>query len=208
MRDFWKRNWQLSPSWLSFLVVVLLALGIFFRFTNLDQKVYWKDEAFSSMRIAGYAKSDVFDEVFHGQVVGLAAVKKYQTFSPEKTVGDTINSLAEENPEHPPAYYVLARLWARYFGDSIAAIRSFSAVLSLLVFPCAYWLGMELFEAVLPTWITLGLIAISPFHVLYAQEAREYSLWTTTILLSSAALLRAIRHRTALNWGIYAVSLA
>lgn len=208
MRDFWKQNWQLHPSWLRFLVVVLLALGIFFRFTNLDQKVYWKDEAFSSMRIAGYSKSDVFDAVFNGQVVSLEAVKQYQSFNPNKTFVDTINTLAEENPEHPPAYYLLARFWARQFGDAIAAIRSLSAVISLFTFPCAYWLGLELFEAALPAWIMVGLIAVSPFHVLYAQEAREYSLWTATILLSSAALLHAIRNRTLFNWGLYAVSLA
>lgn len=208
MRGFWRQNWQLSPSWLHFLVIVLLALGIFFRFTNLDQKVYWKDEAFSSMRISGYAKSDVFDGIFNGQVVDLAAVKKYQTFNPDKSFSDTINTLAEENPEHPPAYYLLARFWASHFGDSIAAIRSLSAAISLLTFPCAYWLSLELFEAALPAWITVGLIAISPFHVLYAQEAREYSLWTATILLSSATLLHAIRNSTLLNWSLYAASLA
>lgn len=45
----------------------------------------------------------------------------------------------------------------------------------------------------------MALIAVSPFHVLYAQEAREYSLWTVTILLSSAALLRAMRVKTKLS---------
>jgi uncharacterized membrane protein len=43
--------------------------------------------------------------------------------------------------------------------------------------------------------------------MLYAQEAREYSLWTVTILLSSAALLRAMRVKTKLSWGIYAATI-
>ncbi|NER30255.1 MAG: hypothetical protein F6J89_22180 [Symploca sp. SIO1C4] len=50
-------------------------------------------------------------------------------------------------------------------------------------------------------------MAVSPFQVLYAQEAREYSLWTVTILLSTAALLKAMRSPSHSSWGIYTVSL-
>jgi hypothetical protein len=38
-----------------------------------------------------------------------------------------------------------------------------------------------------------ALIAVSPFHVAYSQQAREYSLWTLLILISSALLLRGLR---------------
>ena len=31
-------------KWLRFLIVVVLVLGIFFRFANLGKKVYWIDE--------------------------------------------------------------------------------------------------------------------------------------------------------------------
>ncbi|MFO5494735.1 MAG: hypothetical protein ACLBM6_19865 [Cuspidothrix sp.] len=30
-----------------FLIATILALGLFFRFANLDQKIYWYDEAFT-----------------------------------------------------------------------------------------------------------------------------------------------------------------
>ncbi|NES86585.1 MAG: hypothetical protein F6K10_37440, partial [Moorea sp. SIO2B7] len=56
--------------------------------------------------------------------------------------------------------------------------------------------------------IAISAIAISPLHVLYAQEARQYSLWTVTILLSSWAMLRAMRVNTKKSWGVYAVTLA
>jgi len=45
-----------------------------------------------------------------------------------------------------------------------------------------------------------------PFHILYAQEV-EYSLWTVTIALSSAALLHAIRLKTIRSWVIYATTV-
>lgn len=54
----------------------------------------------------------------------------------------------------------------------------------------------------------MGLIAISPFQVLYAREARNYSLWSVVILLSSWALLRAIRVNKKQNWIVYGVTLS
>ena len=62
--------------------------------------------------------------------------------------------------------------------------------------------------AVKSSWMAIALMTISSFHVLYAQEARPYSLWTVTILLSSWVLLRALRLKTQVSWGIYAVTLA
>ncbi|MBW4548934.1 MAG: hypothetical protein KME25_31705 [Symplocastrum torsivum CPER-KK1] len=94
----------------------------------------------------------------------------------------------------------------KWFGDSVAVRRSLSAFISLLSFPAIYWLCLELFESSLTGAIAIGLIAISPIQLLYAQEARQYSLWTVTILLSSAALLRAMRLKTKESWAIYAVT--
>ena len=53
----------------------------------------------------------------------------------------------------------------------------------------------------------VALFAVSPFHVLYAQEAREYALWTAFVLASTAALLRARRVRNARAWLCYALLL-
>jgi uncharacterized membrane protein len=86
-------------------------------------------------------------------------------------------------------------------------VRSLSALISLLVFPCLYWLCLELFESRRTAWTAVALMAVSPFHVLYAQEAREYSLWTVTTLLSSAALLRAMRLQTKPGWILYAATV-
>ena len=49
-----KIAWQLPLANLKFFFVVLLVLGIFFRFVNIDRKIYWHDEAYTSLRVAGY----------------------------------------------------------------------------------------------------------------------------------------------------------
>ncbi|MEG4206430.1 glycosyltransferase family 39 protein [Microcoleus sp. Pol7_A1] len=84
--------------------------------------------------------------------------------------------------------------------------RSFSVWISLLAFPSLYWLCRELFAPPEVAWIAVGLVAVSPLHVLYAQEARPYILWPALILLSCASLLRAMLLETKLTWSIYTVA--
>ncbi|MHC5929490.1 glycosyltransferase family 39 protein, partial [Nostoc sp.] len=111
-------------------------------------------------------------------------------------------------PQHPPLYYVMVRLWAQVFGDLPAGVRSLSAVISLLVFPSVYWLCLELFESSLVGWVAMAVMGVSPLQVFFAQDAREYGLWMVTILVSSAALLRAMRRESYLSWAVYALALA
>ncbi len=191
---------------LKFLIILLLLLGIFFRFFNLDKKIYWPDEAVTSLRISGYTRKELVQQAFNGHEINIEYLAKFKGINQDKTVIDTIKSLAFEEPQLPPLYFVVLRFWVQFFGDSVTAIRSLSALIGLFVFPCVYWLCQELFESSWVGWVAIALVAISPFHILYAQEARPYSLWIFTILLSSAALLRAIRLQTKLSWSIYTLS--
>ncbi len=195
-------------SGLTLLLVALIGLGVVFRFANLDRQVYWHDEAYTSLHLSGYAVPDLEQTLFTGQPVTVADLQRFQRLSPGRSVADTVAVLATYDTQHPPLYYALARLWAELVGDSVTAIRAVSALLALLALPFAYWLGWELFRS--PTYAALltGLVAISPFHILYAQEAREYGLWTAMVLFSCAALLRALRHPSPRWWAVYALSLS
>ncbi|WP_414517802.1 glycosyltransferase family 39 protein [Nostoc sp. PCC 9305] len=218
---------KFAPSWLRFLTIFLLTMGILFRFSNLDGKVFWQDETYASLRISGYTINEAKQQLFNNRVIGKESFAQFQGANPDKSLNDTIMSLAKQDSQHPPLYYIIARLWMEIFGNSITAIRSLSACISLLVFPCIYWLCRELFNVPLSVpgvampaaGVAIALMAISPIHLVYAQEAQEYILWLVTILLSSASLLRAIRLEDELSeepqkpdlfaiWSLYAVTLA
>ena len=196
-----------------FLLIVVLGLGIFFRFANLDYKVFWFDEAFTSLRASGYTEQEVVQHFIPPSVISVTELQRYQHPESTRSIIDTLQSLAKEDPQHSPLYYILAQVWFKYIGSSITAARLLSALISLLALPSAYWLCQELFvetgvfTSSLPTWMAIGLIAISPFQVLYAQESRHYGLWGVTTLLSTAALVRAIRLNNSVSWGIYALTL-
>ena len=201
-------NRLLPPSWLRVIIVSLLILGLFFRFVNLDRKVYWIDELYTSFRVSGYTEPAIVQQVAENKIFTADELQKYQRLNSDKNVTDTVKGLITEEPQLTPLYFVMARYWANVFGDSIASMRSLPAVTSVLVFPCVYWLCLELFESSFVGWIAIALIAVSPFHLVYAQEARPYTLWILMTLISSAALLRARRVNTWFNWGIYAATIA
>ena len=190
-----------------YLICFLLAIGIFFRCYNIDSKLYWHDEVYTSLRTAGYNGQEVVSNVFNGEIIKPRDLVKYQYLSVEKTWEDTIEKLLE-HPEHPPLYYLLSRGWQEIFGSSIAATRSLSVVFSLLLFPVVYWLCLELFDSPKVGWWTIGIVAVSPVHVLYAQEAREYSLLVLTTAITCITLLKAIKRNNWLWWVFYSVSLA
>ncbi|PIG91474.1 glycosyltransferase family 39 protein [Gloeocapsopsis sp. IPPAS B-1203] len=195
------------PNYFKIFLISVLILGIFFRFSNLDKKVYWIDEVHTSVRVVGYRKTEFVDQVPSDRIINVRDLQVFQRLSPEKDWLDTINALAG-NAEHTPAYYAIARVAMQIFGSSITVTRGVAAVISLFVFPCIYWLCLELFTSPLVGAIAIALVAVSPLHVLYAQEAREYSLLTVTTLLASIALLRANRQKTKSSWGIYALTVA
>lgn len=198
---------RLPFKYLQLLLVIVLVLGILFRFINLERKVYWIDEVHTSLRTSGYKRIEFVEQAPVDRILKIEDLQKFQRLSPEKDWSDTFNALAA-NAEHTPLYYLITRLGMQWFGSSVTVTRGLTALISLLVFPYTYLLCLELFKSPLVGWMAMALVAVSPIHVLYAQEAREYSLWTVAILLSSVSLLRAMRLNTKFSWGIYAVTVA
>ncbi|MEG5057233.1 glycosyltransferase family 39 protein [Microcoleus sp. A2-C5] len=214
------QNGLVHRTSLKLLIVIILITGIFFRFTNLDHKVYSFDESITSLRISGYTWTEMVQQDFQGKIISVADLQqKYQQINSEKSWLDTVKGLATEEPQLPPLYFILARFWVQLFGPQVATVRSLSAWISLLVFPSIYWLCWELFRSTSVGWVAVTITAVSPFHVLYAQEARPYMMFAVLVLLSNAILLRAIalqktpatfKSKSKLSkavWSIYAIAL-
>jgi uncharacterized membrane protein len=190
-------------------LIVAVVAGVFFRFLHLDTKAYWFDETFTSLRISGHTDRELLQNVqASGGVMTPGELRKFQTPQPHRTVVDTVRGLAIEEPQNPPLYFAAARLWASLAGGSIAATRFLPALLSLLVLPAIYWLCLELFASARVGWTAVAIVSLSPLHVLFAQTARPQSLWTAIILLSSAALLWALRTGRILAWAVYTLCVA
>ena len=187
------------------MLALVLALGLMFRLVNLDQKVFWVDEVLTALRIAGYTRAEVTQQLSDGLPRLPADLLAYQQIQPSRGLTEAMQAF-RQSPEHAPLYFLLLRCWAEIFGSSVLALRSFSVVCSLLLLGVIYRLGGALFNP-LAGQICLSLTALSPLFIAYAQEARPYSLWLLVLALNSLALLRALRQNQPSQWLLYALTL-
>jgi len=197
-----------------FVAIVLVALGCFLRFCDLGAKLFWHDETYTGLAIAGSSFAEIRAALLDGRDHRRQELLAHQFPRGGKNTVDTIRAMAEYQPRHPPLYFVLARGWTILFGPSITSLRAFSAFLGLLSLPLVFLLCRELDDDRLFRWIAVSLVAISPLHLVYAQEARQYLLWIDLLLLASWLLLVATRLGTEdARWartvfGLYAGVLA
>jgi uncharacterized membrane protein len=83
---------------------------------------------------------------------------------------------------HPPLYYTLLHGWQLLFGDLQGAVRSLSALCGVLTIPVFYAATRRFFDSTTGL-IAAFILALSPFHVRFAQEARMYTLLTLAVAL-------------------------
>ena len=89
---------------------------------------------------------------------------------------------------HPPGYYLVLHYWRALFGQSEAALRGLSAVSSVVLVGLAFLVGRRLFD--LPAGLAgAALVAVNPFQVYYAQEARMYAMLALWTVASTWALV-------------------
>ena len=187
-----------------------------FRFVNLNHKVYWHDEVYTSLRSTGYTRAEIDQAMYQNQVIPAQELQRYQQIKLGSTWVDTVRSLAVEDPQHPPLYFLMTRGWMQNLGgwlqqifhSPLTTFRSLPALLSLLSLPAIYALAWELFTTRTAALLSTALLAISPFDVLFAQTARQYGLLTTMVIVSQWLLLRSLRRSTGQNWGLYALAIA
>lgn len=193
------------PYWLWILLAIITALRIVFRIINLDIKPVWGDETHTFSVISGNSEAELAEK-FTNAPITIETSLKYQYPNPEINLGDVLYKLYTN--VYPALYFLTALWWVELFGHSIATLRGLSAAFSILTLPCMYWIGLELFASPLVAGVGMALLSVSPFQVIYAQEARPYSLLTLAILFSGASLLWALRTRKLVAWYTFAISIA
>ncbi len=90
---------------------------------------------------------------------------------------------------HPPGYYLALHYWRALFGQSEAALRGLSALCSVALVGFAFLLGRRLFEDEVVGLVAATLVALNPFQVYYAQEARMYAMLALWALASTWGLV-------------------
>ncbi len=190
---------------LVWITIVAVVIGVFFRCYAVDRKIYGADETVSLLRVAGTTIPLAKRAVASGALHSTDDVRdRLEQIGPGSSPFATVRSLVVDDPQHPPLFYVLLHVW-QIFGTSVTAERSLAVVFALLLLPASYWCANQLGGRT-AALVTLALVAVSPFHVLFAQENREYSLWAFLTVVASGALLVALARGGTWRWAGYALA--
>ena len=188
-----------------FLLLLWTTIGLALRFFNLIDKPLWTDEFSTTV----FSLGNSFLTIPLNQVLNATQLLQPLHLDPQVGVGSVLEHLFGES-NHPPLYFVLLHFWLRLFPAtseglvSVIAARSLPALLGGLAVPAVFILSQQAFRSALVGHIAALLMAVSPFGIYLAQEARHYTLsvlWVTISLGYLVGTIRSIRDRTPLSWG-------
>ncbi len=125
-----------------------------------------------------------------------------------KTLPDLYAALVPAD-NNPPLHYLLLHFWLPLAGASEFAIRYVSLVPGVLLVPLAFATVREVYAgrpsaavvALAGGVPAAALVALSPYLLYYAQEARMYSQLACFALGATLTLLHATRERS--NWPVW-----
>ncbi|QDL08602.1 glycosyltransferase [Brasilonema octagenarum UFV-E1] len=191
------------------LLAIWLLIGVGLRLTNLSAKPPWTDE-FSTLV---FSLGNSFLPVPLDQPISVDVL--LQPLQPQPTSGiqDVWKHLSTES-NHPPLYFFLTHLWMRLFPTheglvSLWGARSLAAFFGAASIPAIYALTGLAFRSRLVSHLAAAMMAISPYGIFLAQEARHYTLAILWVIASFACLVIASRHiqnntpipiKIALSW--------
>ena len=116
-----------------------MLFGVLLRLYGLEHKIVWHDEVATRVLAAGATMAAQMQGLYHAQVMTAGQVLQYQQVQQGTSVLALIADLAQHDPQHPPLYYVLAKVWVDLWGDSVYALRTLSVLFSGLGLLAMYW---------------------------------------------------------------------
>lgn len=182
-------------------LVLLLVLAFGLRLSGIGFESLWLDECYQTL-IEVYAKP-------RPDFVSVREEPFLFRFSEPGDTKAVLENFTRVDEVCPPLYGVLLNAWIRIFGGSDIAVRFLSCLSSLATVASVYFIGRSLFNPQAALLAGL-LIAVSPFEIAYAQEARMYSLVQLCAALSFGSMIILCRSPKTLlpilPLAVYAVS--
>ena len=174
------------------LLLLWTAIAFILRFAHLDSKPLWTDE-FSTLV---FSLGNSFRGVPLDRPIDLPTLLQPLQWNPDAGIAHVLNHLLLES-NHPPVYFMLAHWWMRLFGpseDSLVWIgRSLPALLGVISVPAIYFLGKFAFNSRLVGQCAAAMMAVSPYGIYLAQEARHYTLGILLVISSLFCLILAAK---------------
>jgi uncharacterized membrane protein len=171
-----------QPLTSSLLLLLWIVIGATLRLTDLELKPPWVEE-FATLV---FSIGNSFQSVALDRVISFPDLLAPLVPNPHATVSDVARRVIAEDRQ-PPIYFGLAHLWMQLFPTvdglvNLWSARALPALISILTIPIIYIGSYLTWRSQLVAHLSAAMLAVSPYGVYIAQEARHYSLailWTT-----------------------------
>lgn len=177
------------------LLLLWLSIGTGLRLTHLVAKPPWTDE-FSTLV---FSLGNSFRSVPLNKAIALDVLLQPLQPNGDAGVKQVIQHLLTES-NHPPLYFILAHWWMQLWQPDSASLvslwgaRSLSALLGAASIPAIYFLSWLAFRSRLISHLAAAMIAVSPYGIFLAQEARHYTLAILWVIASLSFLVIATHY--------------
>ncbi|ERN40896.1 hypothetical protein KR51_00026090 [Rubidibacter lacunae KORDI 51-2] len=166
------------------------AVALVVRVVGLAAKPAWRDELATTV----FGLGNSFLDVPLNRAI--AVPELLQPLASGGSWGSVLQNLFAEST-HPPLFFLLVHGWMQIFAPeggwpALTAARSLSALLGALSVPALYVL-MRMAGTRRMALIAAMLMALSPFGIFLAREARHYTLAELLAIASLACGLRAVQ---------------
>ncbi len=156
----------------------------------MTSKPPWIDEFATIV----FSLGNSFQVVPLNQIITTDTLLQPLQINPKFGVQEVLQKLLTEDI-HPPVYFVLAHWWMSLWQgqDLIFKARSISAIFGIASIPSIYGLAWLSFRSSLIAQLAAAFMAVSPYSIFLAQEARHYTLGSLWVIASLYFLVVAVR---------------
>ena len=186
---------KLNSHWFHILLLLIwLVIGVSLRLINLTAKPPWTDE-FSTLV---FSLGNSFLTVPLDQAISADVLLKPLQLQANAGIQHVWTNLFTES-NHPPLYFLLTHWWLRLFPTpgglvSVWGGRSLAAIFGAASVGAIYSLSWLVFRSRVVSHVTAAFMAVSPYGIFLAQEARHYTLAILWVIATFACFVVATRH--------------
>ncbi len=174
------------------LLLAWIIIGSCLRFIGLEKLPPWTDECATIV----FSLGNTFRHVPLNQIINVDVLLQPLQVISNTEISNVTESLFNEST-HPPVYFIINHLWMKAFSPtgelaSVFAARSLSAILGIISIPAMFGFGYLVFRSALVGHIAAALMAVSPYNIFLAREARHYTLVILLLIASLSCFMKAI----------------
>ncbi|MCP9746379.1 glycosyltransferase family 39 protein [Lacihabitans sp. CS3-21] len=170
------------------LLIILVVLASYFRFSKLDNRGLFTDEKFTLLNangiwVGGGNQLDIFNKPYFTP----------QDFWASKNINDYFEAIAHSDFGTHIVYNGILHFWMELFGNSDYSVRFLSALFSLLTVVVVYLFSLKVFQSKTIAFLSGFLLALDPLNIAQSHIARSYTLSFLLVILATYYFIEIFR---------------